>query len=213
MAEDFRYLCSKDRNLRLARHPNLKKDCLAVMTPLGSLRWVNSFRYLRVGETKVGIIADYFGETRSTCSYVSFWDGRDGLFLSGQVQDDSYYIPWMECFALGVKVKHKQKLEYSCVAAEKRNRWITDVIRVFNEADSAEAKVEFSKDYGFFILSNSGESFTMDEIKVSGGAVEITANLPQHHIFRAELTQGAKELYKIPNTVRRRYDQKEVIEA
>lgn len=213
MSEDnWKFACSKDRNLHLKPHPNLKKDCLAVVTPLGATRWVSGFRFLKVGETKIGVIVDYYGETRRMCSYVSFWDGREGLFLDGQVRDKSYYIPWMECFALGLKIKGRKNLEYICVAAEKRNGWVTEAIRCFNAAE-AGAKVEFCKDYGFFILSDEGDMLTIDEIKISSGNIEIISNNPSSHTFRTALSQMAKTMYKIPNSVRRRYEQKEVLEA
>lgn len=209
MSVDYKYICAKDKHLKLEPHPLLNEDRLMITTPLGQGRWVNALRFLLLGNSKLGVIIDYRDETHTLCSYISFWDGRDGVYLPGQVTDDAYYVPWMDCFS--VRVKGRDKSEYICIAAEKRNAWITEAFRLINTSDASGGSVQYNRGYGFFVRpDNSDDELPIDEIKIASGAVEVVCGSRSFHVG---IASSERDMHRFPNSARRKYNQKEVLES
>lgn len=212
MFEIADYLAGKDKNFRIVRNNITGIDRLCVINQIGNARPVITLRHLRYEKTQLGVAAQYHDESGTVCSYLSLWDGRDGVFLPAETTDTCYYIPWMECFALQLNIgKNGRRYiagDYFFVFTDKRRHWLTGAIEAFNTEAPDGARIRFGTEYGAF-LSLGEEPQPIDEICIKRGSVFVTSGdiVKEAPIGEVDAKYGA-----MPIRAKVKFSQREIVD-
>lgn len=180
MFENSVYLTGRDRAFLVAKNNTTGEDQLCVVNQMGNVRPITSLRYIKHDQSELGVSAQYYDEAGYACSYLSFADGREGIFLPADLSGVCYYVPWMGCYALQMNTGNKSGRrvvagDYFYVFTDKKLHWLSGAIEAFNLNDaSGNTLIAFEPEYGAY-LSVDGNSLAIDEIRVKRGRVYITS--------------------------------------